>query len=76
LTDHCKDFCALNAYKRIDKDSKGGINSLDLVELFHENGKVIPESDTFMLVKTFDSNGDGKLSLLDLAKMLAPMNYH
>lgn len=75
MTEHCKDFCALNAFKRIDSDGKGFINSLDLVQLFHENGKVIPEMDTYMLINAFDSNDDGKLSLMDVSKMLAPVNY-
>lgn len=60
-----KDFCPLTAFKRIDRDGKGYVNSLDLVSLFRENGKIIPEADTYMLVGAFDSNMDGRLSLLE-----------
>ena len=65
LTEHCPDYCALNAFKRIDKHAKGYINSMDLVELFHDNSKVIPETDTYMLINAFDSNSDGQLSLFE-----------
>lgn len=62
---HSKSFCPLNVFKRIDRDGKGFINSLDLVVFFRDNGKVIPEADTFMLVGAFDTNLDGRLSLLE-----------
>ena len=65
LTDFCKDFCSIVAYKRIDRGGKGFLNSLDLVEFFIDNGKIIPEADTYMLINAFDSNNDGKLSLLE-----------
>jgi len=60
-----KEFCPLNAFKRIDFAGKGYINSLDLVTLFRENNKVIPEADTYMLITAFDSNKDGQLSLIE-----------
>jgi len=52
-------------FKRIDRGCNGYINSLDLVTFFRENGKVIPEADTYMLINAFDSNMDGRLSLLE-----------
>jgi Ca2+-binding EF-hand superfamily protein len=55
----------LNAFKRIDFQSKGYINSLDLVTLFRSNNKVIPEADTYMLINAFDSNNDGRMSLVE-----------
>lgn len=58
-------FCPLTSFKRIDRAGKGYINSLDLVALFRENGKVIPEADTYMLIGAFDSNMDGRLSLIE-----------
>ena len=51
------------------------INSLDLVEFFHSVSKVIPETDTYMLINAFDSDADGKLSLFDLTKLLTPITY-
>jgi Ca2+-binding EF-hand superfamily protein len=66
LTDfNKKSFCPLNAFKRIDRQGKGNINSLDLVSFFRDNNKVIPEADTYMLITAFDSNMDGKLSLIE-----------
>ena len=58
-------FCPINAFKRIDFQGKGYINSLDLVALFRDNSKIIPEKDTYMLITAFDSNRDGRLSLLE-----------
>ena len=65
LTEHSKDFCPITCFNRIDVQNKGTINSLDLVLLFRENSKVIPEADTYMLINAFDSNNDGKLSLIE-----------
>ena len=75
MSDFNKDFCAINAFKRIDRTGKGWINSLDLVEFFHSSSKVIPETDTYMLINAFDSDADGKLSLFDLTKLLCPITY-
>lgn len=60
-----KEFCPLNAFKRIDTEGNGFINSLDLVSFFRDNNKIIPEADTYMLINAFDSNNDGKLSLIE-----------
>ena len=65
LTEHHKDFCPITAFKRIDNHGRGSINSLDLVQFFRDNSKVIPEADTYMLINAFDSNNDGKLSLIE-----------
>ena len=65
LTEHSKDFCPINCFNRIDVECNGTINSLDLVLLFRDNSKVIPEADTYMLINAFDSNNDGKLSLIE-----------
>ena len=60
-----KDFCSIVAFNRIDSQQKGFINSLDLVQFFRDNSKIIPEADTYMLINAFDSNNDGKLSLVE-----------
>ena len=60
-----KDFVALNVFNRIDSDGKCGIDSLDLVSYFRDNGLVVSEADCYMLVKTFNSKGDGRLSLIE-----------
>lgn len=73
---HSTKFCPLNAFKRIDFAGKGFINSLDLVNLFRQNNKVLPEGDAYMLISAFDSNMDGKLSLIDFQKMVCPMGYN
>ena len=65
MTEHNKDFCPINCFNRIDQENNGTINSLDLVQLFRDNSKIIPEADTYMLINAFDSNNDGKLSLIE-----------
>lgn len=58
-------FVVLNAFCRIDTNGKGSINTLDLYRFFQDNGLVVSEADCYMLVKQFDSNGDGALNLLE-----------
>ena len=55
----------LNAFCRIDQNAKQHINTLDLHTFFRDNGLIISEADCYMLVKQFDSNGDGMLSLVE-----------
>ena len=50
---------------RIDQGAKQHINTLDLLAFFRDNGLVMSESDCYMLVKQFDSNGDGMLNLVE-----------
>ena len=51
-----KDFAAINVFKKLDLQSKGNINSLDLVEFFRVNDKVLPEADAFLLINANDSD--------------------
>ncbi len=60
-----KDFCPIVAFNRIDFDGKGHLNSMDLVQFFRDNSKLIPETDTYMLINAFDSKNDGMLSLVE-----------
>jgi len=48
---------------------------MDLVQFFRDNSKIIPEADTYMLINAFDSNMDGRLSLIDFQKLVCPVNY-
>ena len=65
----------LNAFCRLDQDNKQHINTLDLHNFFRENGLIVSEADCYMLVKQFDSNSDGMLSLVDLMQILCPRSY-
>ena len=55
----------LNAFCRLDQGNKQQISTLDLLAFFRENGLIVSEADCYMLVKQFDSNGDGMLSLVE-----------
>ena len=49
----------------IDQNQKQHINTLDLLAFFRDNGLIVSEADCYMLIKMFDSNGDGMLSLVE-----------
>jgi hypothetical protein len=51
------------------------LTSLDLVNFFRDNKLVVSEADCYMLVKQYDSNNDGLLSLHDVMLILCPRNY-
>ena len=52
--------------RRLDTNNTNAITTLDLVNFFRDNNLVVSEADCYMLVKAFDANGQGNLSLLDL----------
>jgi len=68
-------FVALNVFQRLDTNRKMQLTSLDLVNFFRDNKLVVTEADCYMLVKQYDSNEDGFLSLHDVMMMLCPSNY-
>lgn len=55
----------LNAFCRIDRNQRQKIDTMDLIEFFRDNNLVVSEADCYMLVKQFDSNADGYLSLIE-----------
>jgi len=70
-----KQFVVLSAFCRIAGMEKSGIDTIDLVTFFRDNGLVVSEADCYMLVKKFDSNNDGLISLGDLVSILCPRSY-
>ena len=60
-----KDFVLLNIFRRIDINDKDYITSLDIVAFFKDNGVIISEQDSYILIAMFDSNKDGKLSFIE-----------
>ena len=55
----------LNIFRRIDINDKDYITSLDIVAFFKDNGVIISEQDSYILIAMFDSNKDGKLSFIE-----------
>ena len=55
----------LNAFCRIDRHHRQKIDTMDLMEFFRENNLIVSEADCYMLVRHFDSNFDGYLSLVE-----------
>jgi hypothetical protein len=58
-----RDFAPHSAFQRIDRDACGRIKSHDLINYLrdHHNHSAT-ESETYQLVKFFDSDNDGSLS--------------
>ena len=51
------------------------IDTLDLITFFRDNNLVVSEADCYLLVKQYDSNADGVLSLIDFMFILCPRTY-
>lgn len=58
-------FVLLNAFCRIDRKQRQKIDTMDLMEFFQQNNLIMSEADCYLLVRQFDSNLDGYLSLLE-----------
>lgn len=58
-------FVLLNAFCRIDRKNRQKIDTMDLMDFFRDNNLIVSEADCYMLVKQFDSNSDGYLSLIE-----------
>ena len=58
-----RDFAPHSAFQRIDRDASGRIHSHDLLNyLRDQHNHTALESETYQLVKFFDSDNDGALS--------------
>jgi hypothetical protein len=59
------DFVVLNAFKRLDRGDKDYITTLDILLFLKDNNVIVGEQDCFVLVASFDTNRDNRLSLLE-----------
>lgn len=59
------DFVVLNAFKRLDRGDKDYLTTLDFLLFFKDNGIIVSEQDCFMLLSSFDSNHDHRLSFIE-----------
>lgn len=58
-----RDFAPHSAFQRLDRDSNAFITSLELLNYLRDQRNFsISESETYRLVKFFDSDEDGRLS--------------
>lgn len=72
---HDANFVAISAFQRIDLRRRKKIDSMDLVTFFRDNGLVVGDGDCYLIVKQFDSNYTGSLSLLDFMLAICPQTY-
>ena len=58
-----RDFSLESAFQRVDRDLNNSISSLELQSFLRENNVYgVRETETYRLVKFFDSDEDGRLS--------------
>jgi Ca2+-binding EF-hand superfamily protein len=59
------DFLVLNAFKLLDRNDKDYITTLDILLFLKDNNVIVGEQECFMLITSFDSNKDNRLSLIE-----------
>jgi len=58
-----RDFAPHSAFQRVDRDENGYISSYELLNFLRDHRNFgTTESETYRLVKFFDSDEDGRLS--------------
>lgn len=57
-------------FKDLDKDGSNKVNAAELKAMLEEMGSKLDKAAVERLVKMFDENGDGELSLEELNKLL------
>lgn len=68
-----RDFAPESAFQRIDRDGNIYISSYELLNYLRDNNVFsISESECYRLVKFFDSDEDGRLSLSDFIQIVLP----
>ena len=68
-----RDFAPSSAFQRIDRDANNTISSHELINYLRDNGVYsVSETEINKLVKFFDSDEDGRLSLQDFIQIVLP----
>lgn len=68
-----RDFAPESAFQRIDRDGNIYISSYELLNYLRDNNVFsVSESECYRLVKFFDSDEDGRLSLSDFIQIVLP----
>ena len=58
-----RDFAPHSAFQRFDRDSNAFVSSLEILNFLRDQRNfTVSESETYRLVKFFDSDEDGRLS--------------
>lgn len=66
------DFSPYAAFRTMDRLQKGYLTSTDLVDFLRDNGVDAAEREGYLLLRSCDSNGDGRLSYSDFAYAALP----
>ncbi|CAG9328506.1 unnamed protein product [Blepharisma stoltei] len=70
----CKnnDFEPYSAFKHLDRLGLGSLSSSDLRAFLDRNNLQISEQDSYMIIRQYDSNSDGRLSLNEFISFVLP----
>lgn len=70
----CKnnDFEPYSAFRQLDRLGLGSLSSSDLRAFLERNNIQITEEDSYMLIRQYDSNSDGRLSLNEFTQLVLP----
>lgn len=68
-----RDFSPESAFQRLDRDGNIYISSYELLAFLRDNNLYnVSEAECYRLVKFFDSDEDGRLSLSDFSQLILP----
>ena len=59
-----------DAFLKLDRDRSGSCSPAELAVVFSDHGVPLSEKELEAIVRHYDANGDGKIDLYELAKML------
>lgn len=69
------DFNLMDAFQMLDHNSKGRINSPELVESLGDNGLYAHKDNVYLFVRRYDKDSDGKLLYSDFCDAFTPKDY-
>uniref|UniRef100_A0A7S3MKG2 EF-hand domain-containing protein n=1 Tax=Favella ehrenbergii TaxID=182087 RepID=A0A7S3MKG2_9SPIT len=68
-----RDFAPHSAFQRFDRDCNAFVSSIEILNFLRDQRNfTVSESETYRLVRFFDSDEDGRLSFQDFLQMLLP----
>jgi len=68
-----RDFAPHSAFQRFDRDGNSAVTSQEVLTFLRDQRNFsINDSETYRLVKFFDSDEDGRLSFQDFLQMVLP----
>lgn len=67
-----RDFEPYSAFKILDRYANGFVNYLDFIDFLERNRIPAPAADVELLIRQYDSDSDGRLSLTEFQQLVLP----